>query len=137
MPQTTEEQKQQKRTTEQGGYSQSTTEPFTIRHNDDDDVLLISIDAKDPIRQKVMAAIQSALEQAQPPRNDEASRARAYAAEKLPDDWRRRKSEKPEEREIRHPGDKQKTGLTDAQQRELNEDRDQRRQREEEARQKR
>jgi hypothetical protein len=35
-----------------------------------------------------MGAIQAALEQDQ--RTDEATRAKAYAAERLPDDWRRK-----------------------------------------------
>lgn len=78
----------------------STTEDVQIYHADDDDVLIVRIDAKHPARQKIFAGIQAALEGAQ--RNDEAIKAKAYAAEKLPDDWRRKKSEKPEERTIRH-----------------------------------
>jgi hypothetical protein len=80
----------------------STTEELTIYHADDEnDVLIIRLDAKHPARQKIFAGIQAALEGAQ--RNEEAVRAKAYAADKLPDDWRRRHSEKPEERTIRHP----------------------------------
>ena len=78
----------------------STTEDVQIYHADDDDVLIVRIDAKHPARQKIFAGIQAALEGAQ--RNEEAIKAKAYAAEKLPDDWRRAKSEKPEERTIRH-----------------------------------
>ena len=79
----------------------STTEDVTIYHSDDDDVLIVRIDAKHPARQKIFAGIQAALEGAQ--RNEEAVKAKAYAQEKLPDDWRRKKSDKPEEREIRKP----------------------------------
>lgn len=79
----------------------STTEDFQVYHADDDDVLIVRIDAKHPARQKIFAAIQSALEGAQ--HNEEAIKAKAYAQDKLPDDWRRKKSEKPEERTIRHP----------------------------------
>lgn len=78
----------------------STTEDLQIYHADDDDVLIVRIDAKDPQRQKIFAAIQGALEGAQ--RNEDAVRVKAYAQDKLPDDWRRKKSEKPEERTIRH-----------------------------------
>jgi len=78
----------------------STTEDLQIYHADDDDVLIVRIDAKHPARQRIFAGIQAALEGAQ--RNEEAIKAKAYAAEKLPDDWRRKKSEKPEERTIRH-----------------------------------
>ena len=66
----------------------STSIPFAIHELDDEDCLIIRLDRKDPARRKIMGAIQSALEQDQ--RTDEAVRAKAYAAEKLPDDWRRK-----------------------------------------------
>lgn len=66
----------------------STSIPFAIHELDDEDCLIIRLDRKDPARRKIMAAIQSALEGDK--RNDEAVRAKAYAAEKLPDDWRRK-----------------------------------------------
>lgn len=84
----------------------STTEDVAIYHSDDDDVLIIRLDAKHPARQQIFAAIQGALEGAQ--RNEEAIKVKAWAQDKLPDDWRRRKSENPEEREIRKPGQYQK-----------------------------
>jgi len=76
--------------TEKRGKRQqkSTSIPFAISELDDEDALLIRIDRKDPARRKIMGAIQSALEQDQ--RTDEAVRAKAYAQEKLPDDWRRK-----------------------------------------------
>lgn len=67
----------------------STSEKFSIMELDEDDVLLIRLDRKDPARRKIMAAIQVALE-SEPNRSDEAVRAKAYAAEKLPDDWQRK-----------------------------------------------
>ena len=66
----------------------STSIPFSITEIDEDDLLLIRLDRKDPARRKIMGAIQAALEATQ--RTDEAVRAKAYAAEKLPDDWRRK-----------------------------------------------
>lgn len=66
----------------------STSIPFAIHELDDEDCLIIRIDRKDPARRKIMGAIQAALEQDQ--RTDEAVRAKAYAQEKLPDDWRRK-----------------------------------------------
>lgn len=66
----------------------STSEPFSIMELDDEDALLIKLDRKDPARRKIMAAIQAALEADQ--RTDEAVRAKAYAQEKLPDDWQRK-----------------------------------------------
>jgi hypothetical protein len=66
----------------------STSEPFAIMELDDEDALLIKLDRKDPARRKIMAAIQAALEADQ--RTDEAVRAKAYAQEKLPDDWQRK-----------------------------------------------
>jgi hypothetical protein len=68
--------------------SKSTSIPFAISELDDDDALLIRLDRKDPARRKIMSCIQAALEGEN--RNDEAVRAKAYAAEKLPDDWRRK-----------------------------------------------
>ena len=62
--------------------------PFAISEIDADDILIIRIDRKDPARRKIMSAIQAALEADQ--RTDEATRAKAYAQEKLPDDWRRK-----------------------------------------------
>jgi hypothetical protein len=87
MPATTERDKSK---TDPSAPQSSTTREISIYHSDDEDVFIIRIDAKDPVRQKVMAAIQSALEGTQPPRSEEASRFKAYAAEKLPDDWRRK-----------------------------------------------
>jgi hypothetical protein len=66
----------------------STSEPFSIIEIDEDDVLIIKIDRKDPARRRIMAVIQTALEADQ--RTDEAVRAKAYAQEKLPDDWQRK-----------------------------------------------
>ena len=66
----------------------STSIPFAIRELDEEDCLIIRLDRKDPARRKIMSAIQAALEGAQ--RNDEATRAKSYAQEKLPDDWRRK-----------------------------------------------
>jgi hypothetical protein len=66
----------------------STSIPFAIHELDDEDCLIIRLDRKDPARRKIMGAIQAALEQDQ--RTDEAVRAKAYAQEKLPDDWRRK-----------------------------------------------
>jgi hypothetical protein len=66
----------------------STSIPFAIHELDDEDCLIIRLDRKDPARRKIMGAIQAALEQDQ--RTDEATRAKAYAAERLPDDWRRK-----------------------------------------------
>jgi hypothetical protein len=66
----------------------STSIPFAIHELDDEDCLIIRLDRKDPARRKIMSAIQAALEQDQ--RTDEATRAKAYAAERLPDDWRRK-----------------------------------------------
>lgn len=82
----------------------STTEDLQIYHaGTDDDVIVVRIDAKHPARQKIFAAIQGALEGAQ--RNEEAVRAKAYAAEKLPDDWKRKLDQKPGETgSIRHAG---------------------------------
>lgn len=68
----------------------STTEDVKIYHSDDDDVLVMRIDAKHPARRKIFAAVQAALEGAE--RNEEAVRVKAYAQEKLPDDWRRRQT---------------------------------------------
>jgi hypothetical protein len=85
----------------------STTAPLQIRHEDDDDVLIIRLDIKDPVRQKLMTALQQALETDN--RQEEASRAKAYAQEKLPDDWRRKQPARsgnpddPGTREFRKP----------------------------------
>ena len=68
----------------------STTEDVAIYHADDDDVLILRVDAKHPARRKIFAAVQAALEGEE--RNDEALRVKAYAQEKLPDDWRRRQT---------------------------------------------
>jgi hypothetical protein len=77
------------RDTEKGEREhKSTSIPFAIHELDDEDCLIIRVDRKDPARRKIMAAIQAALEQDQ--RTDEAVRAKAYAQEKLPDDWRRK-----------------------------------------------
>jgi len=66
----------------------STSIPFAIHELDEEDCLIIRLDRKDPARRKIMSAIQASLEGAQ--RNDEATRAKSYAQEKLPDDWRRK-----------------------------------------------
>lgn len=69
----------------------STTEEVTVYQSDlDEDVLILRIDAKHPARRKIFAAVQGALEGAE--RNEEAVRVKAYAQEKLPDDWRRRQT---------------------------------------------
>ena len=68
----------------------STTEDVAVYHSDDDDVLILRVDAKHPARRKIFAAVQAALEGEE--RNDEAVRVKAYAQEKLPDDWRRRQT---------------------------------------------
>jgi len=66
----------------------STSIPFAIHELDEEDCLIIRLDRKDPVRRKIMSAIQAALEATQ--RTDEATRAKSYAQEKLPDDWRRK-----------------------------------------------
>jgi len=66
----------------------STSIPFAIHELDEEDCLIIRLDRKDPARRKIMSAIQAALEADK--RTDEATRAKSYAQEKLPDDWRRK-----------------------------------------------
>ena len=83
------EQKNDK-STESKEPVKSTTEDVAIYHSDDDDVLILRVDAKHPARRKIFAAVQAALEGEE--RNDEAVRVKAYAQEKLPDDWRRRQT---------------------------------------------
>lgn len=82
MADTTKDKDSKERTGKSG------TEPFAIYEYDDDDVLIMRVDRKDPARRKIMGAIQAALEAAQ--RNEEAVRAKAYAQERLPDDWQRK-----------------------------------------------
>lgn len=79
----------------------STSEPFAIMELDEDDVLLIRVDRKDPARRKIMAAVQAALE-SEPNRTDEAVRAKAYAQERLPDDWQRKWPSR-EDPEVKEP----------------------------------
>jgi len=67
----------------------STSIPFAIHELDEEDCLIIRLDRKDPARRKIMGAIQAAFESLGH-RTGEAIRAKAYAAEKLPDDWRRK-----------------------------------------------
>jgi hypothetical protein len=67
----------------------STSIPFAIHELDEEDCLIIRLDRKDPARRKIMSAIQTALESLGH-RTDDATRAKSYAAERLPDDWRRK-----------------------------------------------
>ena len=86
----------------------STTEDVAIYHADDEgDVLIVRIDAKHPARQKLFVALQQALEGAG--RSEEAIKVKAYAQEKLPDDWRRKQGPKSgDQNTIRHPGEAQR-----------------------------
>ena len=81
----------------------STTDEVQIYHSeaaDEEDVFVVKIDAKHPARRQIMAGIQGALEGAG--RNEEAVRAKAYAQERLPDDWRRKQ---PTSQEARKSGE--------------------------------
>jgi hypothetical protein len=81
----------------------STTDQVQIYHSeagDEEDVFVIKVDAKHPARRAVMSAIQAALEGAG--RNEEAVRVKAYAQERLPDDWRRKQ---PTSQEARQRGE--------------------------------
>jgi hypothetical protein len=81
----------------------STTDEIQIYHSeaaDEEDVFVLKIDAKHPARRQIMSSVQAALEGAG--RNEEAVRVKAYAQERLPDDWRRKQ---PTSQEARQRGD--------------------------------